>query len=163
MHAPATAGRGSRRLSCLLFDCFTGSFPDVYASPYGVPRSPDAKQDSDYPYIPENIQELGHNIHGSENTQEPYYHVLEEPTSDNERPLQNDGSISSEQPVYNLKRKLATEEVPNAPANHGTEPVYDVLEDPSIDDAEVPGHFGATSSERANLQHNGGTFSRCGP
>ena len=124
------------------------SFVEMYASIYNVPQRPATKEDdpdSDYEYVPENIQ-VEHNICGPGNTQEPFYNVLEQPTTDSENQLQNNGSSCSEQPVYNFVEEQPTPEGPKRPIIHGAEPMYNVLEDPNVGDAEDTDRSGSISS-----------------
>lgn len=115
---------------------------------YNVPQRPATKQDdpnSDHVYAPVNIQ-VEHNIRGPGNTQEPFYNVLEQLTTDSENQLQFDGSSSSEQPAFNFLEEQSTPEGPERPIIHGAEPVYNVLEDPNVGDAEGTDRYGSISS-----------------
>ena len=115
---------------------------------YNVPQRPATKQDdpnSDHVYAPVNIQ-VEHNICGPGNTQEPFYNVLEQSTTDSENQLQNDGSSCSEQPVYNFLEEQSTPEGPKRPISHGAEPVYNVLEDTNVEDAEGTDRYGSIFS-----------------
>ena len=110
-----------------------------------VPQCQAAKDDVRL-YAPLDVPE-GHNIYGPRNTQEPVYNVLEQPTTDRETHLQNHGPTSLEQPVYNLMEKLSTADEPKGPVNHGTDPVYKVLEDPNLANTEGPGNYGSNFPE----------------
>ena len=124
-------------------------FSENYASTYCVPQYPAANDgpDSGQFYAPLNIQG-GHNIYESKNTKEPFYHVLEKPTADNGTPSQkHDGSVSFEQPVYNIMEELLTTEATEGPVHYAVEPEYNVLEDPHLADTRGSGHYGTISSE----------------
>ena len=113
-----------------------------------MPQRPTTKQDdpnSDHEYAPVIIQG-GHNICGPGNTQEPFYNVLEQPTSDSENQLQNDGSRCSERPVYNILEEQSTLEAPERPIREGAEPVYNVLEDPNLGDVEGSDQYSPITS-----------------
>ena len=87
-----------------------------------------------------------HIIYGPENTQEPFYHVLEKPNADNDRALLNDASINLKQPVNNLQGKLSSAERLTGHGNYGAEPVYNVLEDPNLEKTEGLGQHSTISS-----------------
>ena len=74
--------------------------------------------------------------------------MLEKPTADNGTPSQkHDGSVSFEQPVYNIMEELSTTEATEGPAHYAVEPEYNVLEDPNLADTRGSGHYGAISPE----------------
>ena len=124
------------------------SFVEIYKSTYTLPQRPTAKDglNSERIYAALNIQE-GHNVYGPPKNQEPFYHVLEKPTTDGEVHLQQYGVNSLEQPVYNILEELPVTGGLEGPTNHGAEPVYNVLEDPNLVVAKGPGLYGATSLE----------------
>ena len=89
----------------------------------------------------------GHNIYGPANAQEPFYNVLQGPSSGNEEDGQNYGTIRLEQPMYNVLEDLSgmgpgkdEEGGPNR-----VEPVYNVLEETYPGNAERSQHYGAIS------------------
>jgi len=111
-----------------------------------LPQRPTAKDglNPEQFYAPLNIQE-GHNVYGPQNNQEPFYHILEKPTTDGEVPLQEYGVSCLEQPLYNILEELPVTGGLERPTNHGAEPAYSVLEDPNLVVAKGPGHYGAKS------------------
>ena len=126
--------------------CLNDSFfLEIYESTYTLPQRPTGKDghNSQQFYANLNIQEV-HNVYGPQNNQEPFYHVLEKPTTDGEAPLQQFGVNSLELPVYNILEELSTKE---GPANYVTEPAYNVLEDPNLVVAKGPGQYGARTLE----------------
>ena len=128
--------------------CFNDSFLEIYESTYTLPQRPTANDglNPDQFYAPLNIQE-GHNVYGPQNNQEPFYHILEKPTTDGEVPLREYGVNCLEQPVYNIPEELLVTEGLKGPVNHGAEPAYNVLEDPNLVVTKGPGHYGAMSLE----------------
>lgn len=86
----------------------------------------------------------GHNISGPENTQEPLYYVIEEPTTDNEAHSQRPTFSCSKQPV---NEELSSAEGPEGPTNRDSEPVTNILEDPNLKDSESTGQCGPISAE----------------
>ena len=87
-----------------------------------------------------------HIIYGPEKTQEPFYHVLETPNADSEGALLNDDSSNLKQPDNNLQEKLSSAERLTGHGNYGAEPVYNVLEDPSLEETKGLGRHGTISS-----------------
>ena len=101
---------------------------------------------SDEFYASLNVPE-GHNIYGLGNAQEPFYNVLQEPSSGNEEDGQNYGTIRLEQPMYNVLEDLS-DMGPGKTGEDGPnrfEPVYNVLEEPYPGNAERSQHYGAIS------------------
>ena len=94
---------------------------------------------------PLKIQE-GQNNCGSKTHQEPFYYVLENPTPSNERALQIDGSNNLGQIDKYLLEELSTEGL-EKPLNHGAEPLYYVLDDPNFEETKDPSHHGVISFE----------------
>jgi len=108
------------------------------------PRTKDGSE-PDHFQVCLNSQER-HIIYSPEKTQEPFYHVLEKPNADNEGALLNDGSINLKQPVNNLQENLSSAERLTRHGRYGAEPVYNVLEDPNLEETEGLGQHGNISS-----------------
>ena len=111
------------------------NIPAIYASTYSTPLRTAAK-DSLNLYHVEASLDVQSRMYSPGNTQEPFYYILEKPTTDSDIASENCGPSSEKKPAFDMLEDYCSGEGIKESTNSDTEPVYNVLEDPNLDEAQ---------------------------